>query len=92
MAAQAIEYISQKASSPSALALRLNSALFLSIFFSPDAFATNSSAVIGEIAGEMVTTPLERVCGMVDVTRRRPIEQWWLALCETFHLLAKPDS
>lgn len=72
MAAQAIEYISQKASSPSALAL--------------------SSAVIGEIAGEMVTTPLERVCGMVDVTRRRPIEQWWLALCETFHLLAKPDS
>jgi hypothetical protein len=48
--------------------------------------------VVGEIAGETLTTPLERVLPMIDVARRRPIDQWWLSLRECFHLLAVPEA
>jgi hypothetical protein len=48
--------------------------------------------VVGEIAGETLTTPLERVLPMIDVARRRPLDQWWLSLRECFHLLAVPEA
>lgn len=54
--------------------------------------APHPSAVVGEIAGETLTTPLERVLPIIDVARRRPLDQWWLSLRECFHLLAVPEA
>lgn len=54
----------------------------------PAAGKGNGSVIIGEIGGEMYSTPLEQIPAMVDETQRRPKDQWWLQLKPMFYLLA----
>ncbi len=48
------------------------------------------SCVVGEVGGETITTSLEEIESMCDFAKRRPKEQWWLHLWDTFQLLSWP--
>lgn len=91
MAAQAISFIAQSAVHGSSVPPRYIALIDYPVRMGGVQLNLHNSAVIGEVAGETQATPLERVLAMVDVAHRRPTEQWWLSLSETFRMLAVPD-